>query len=110
MLENYERHMVEAIRRAKTIRIVIDEGMDTEKTFRPIFGADIKRITHDIAIAVQDYLNRKHYEYTSKTQISHVAVVGKSCVADPERPDRFVKGKVSAVGGYRREHSGYRRR
>ena len=52
----YDRNLIEDIKRARTIRIVINEGTDDEKFFKSKPWHNNKKLAHDVAIAVQDYL------------------------------------------------------
>jgi len=58
MLSNADRILVERIRRAKSIKIVINEDSDDQTTLaaRPRIK-DIRKLAHEVAIAWQDYLN-----------------------------------------------------
>lgn len=59
MLDCADRTRVEAIKRARTISIVINQGADDELTLTIRGGQDIKKLTHDIAISFQDFFNRR---------------------------------------------------
>lgn len=58
MLDRYDRQRVEAVKMASTISIRINEGTPDELTLqvKPIVK-DIKKLRHDIALALQDYFN-----------------------------------------------------
>ena len=48
-----ERQIIEAIKRSKHISIVVDYGLLSLSWNAE--SSDIKKLTHDIALAVQDY-------------------------------------------------------
>lgn len=48
-----ERQIIEAIKRSKHIKIVVDYGFLSLPFSAE--SSDIKKLTHDIALAVQDY-------------------------------------------------------
>lgn len=58
MLDCAARSQVEAIKRAGTISIRINEGTKDEMTLAIRGGQNIKKLSHDIALAVQDFYNR----------------------------------------------------
>ncbi len=61
-LERYERQMVEAVRRSAKITISVNRG-NGDEAMRLIFDSrhcDIRKLSHDIALSIQDYLNNAH--------------------------------------------------
>ena len=56
MLDNNDRVIVEAIRNAPRIKIIIDGGGNSEDT--EIAFSPSKILSHDIALAVQSHYNR----------------------------------------------------
>lgn len=59
MLDCIDRRCVEAVKSAKRITIIVDENLDTEVHVQiRMGGATSKKVTHDIALAIQDYYNR----------------------------------------------------
>lgn len=60
MLNNVTRNLVESVRRAETITIYVNEGMRGEVTITMKQDIkDIRRLRHEIALAVQDYFNNE---------------------------------------------------
>ncbi len=58
MLDRADRAYVEAIKRAKTVSIVINEGRDDELTLTCRQDVrNIRELSHDIALAFQGYFN-----------------------------------------------------
>lgn len=51
MLDRIQRQYVERIKQARTIRVIVDGG---EFEWTANLG-DIRKLSHDIAIAIQDY-------------------------------------------------------
>ena len=59
MLDTIDRKFIEMVKRARSIRIVVNYGCDDELTLR--FNEqkdDIHKLTHDVALAVQDFVNK----------------------------------------------------
>ena len=59
MLDGVERKFVEVVRHARKIKVVVNEGSSDE--LRLTFDEakyDIRKLTHDVALAIQDYLNK----------------------------------------------------
>ena len=58
MLDLASRYYVERVRGAQTVSIIVNEGKEDELRIRtqPDTGG-IKKLTHDIALAFQDYFN-----------------------------------------------------
>lgn len=54
MLDRIQRQYVERIKQARVIRVVVDGG---EFEWAAYLG-DIRKLSHDIAIAIQDYYVR----------------------------------------------------
>ena len=58
MLDRADRAYVEAIKRAKTVSIVINEGRCDELTLTCRQDVrNIRKLSHDIALAFQGYFN-----------------------------------------------------
>ena len=58
MLDRADRAYVEAIKRAKTVSIVINEGRGDELTLTCRQDVrNIRKLSHDIALAFQEYFN-----------------------------------------------------
>ena len=58
MLDRAERAYVEAIKRAKMVSIVINEGRGDELTLTCRQDVrNIRKLSHDIALAFQEYFN-----------------------------------------------------
>ena len=61
MLDFAERQFVEAIRDAKSVRIIINEGTDDERGFFVEEKRhDIRQFRRNVRYAIQDYLNECH--------------------------------------------------
>ena len=62
MLDRASRYYVERVRGAQTVSIIVNEGKEDELRIRtqPDTGG-IKKLTHDIALALQDYFNIKQH-------------------------------------------------
>lgn len=59
MLSHLDRQLVQMIRVARNIRITINNGASDELTFTfDDRKEDIHKLTHDIALAVQERLNQ----------------------------------------------------
>lgn len=59
MLARIDRLFVQVLRSARDIRITVNYGCSDELTVRFASGKqDIKKLTHDVALAVQDHLNK----------------------------------------------------
>lgn len=57
MITMTERRIVEFLKQAKTVKIVAVGECGTELEFKPSPVQDLRKIRHDIALAVQDYFN-----------------------------------------------------
>lgn len=57
MITQTERRIVEFLKQAKTVKIVAVGEQGTELEFKPSTVQDLRKIKHDIALAVQDYFN-----------------------------------------------------
>lgn len=69
MLDKNQRILVEHIKKAKMLKITVgsdefDTTGDLELTFR---SADIKKLSHDIALCVQDHMNRRNINNQKRT-------------------------------------------
>lgn len=64
MLEPADRMLVEAIRSARSIKLVIDEGTGDERQF-VIDGSrnDIQKFKHDLRLTVQDFINQEYKKF-----------------------------------------------
>jgi len=63
MLSRIDRNFVEAVKHARSIRIVINAGYSDE--LQLVFDerrTHTRKLTHDVAIAIQDYFNNSGEE------------------------------------------------
>lgn len=61
MLEPADRMLVEAIRSARSIKLVIDEGTGDERQFVIDESRnDIQKFKHDLRLTVQDFINQEY--------------------------------------------------
>lgn len=63
MLTKTERMLVESIKTAKRLKITIGGSMYDDEDGKTVFTfdmrvRDIRKLTHDVALAVQDFVNR----------------------------------------------------
>ena len=58
MLSQVDRHFVEMIRSARSIRITVNIGGEEELSLVFKDKDDIRKLRNDIGLAVQDYLNK----------------------------------------------------
>ena len=63
MLTKTERMLVESIKTAKRLKITIGGSMYDDEDGKTLFTfdmrvRDIRKLTHDVALAVQDFVNR----------------------------------------------------
>lgn len=58
MLDSASRYFIERVRGAQTVSIIVNEGKEDELRIRtqPSIGR-VRKLTHDIALAFQDYFN-----------------------------------------------------
>ncbi len=62
MLDRASRYYVERVRGAQTVSIIVNEGKEDELRIRTqLDTGGIKKLTHDIALAFQDYFNIKQH-------------------------------------------------
>ena len=56
-MENYQRGLVQRVKEARTISVIVNDGAAgyTRLDFK---HGDIRRLRHEIAIAVQDHFTR----------------------------------------------------
>ena len=58
MLDVAHRYYVERVRGAQTVSIIVNEGKEDELRIRTqLAKGRVKKLTHDIALAFQDYFN-----------------------------------------------------
>ncbi len=58
-MNSYDRMIVEAIKQARTIKLITDEGTDSEVVVNILPGnKDLRYIAHDIGLAIQSHYNR----------------------------------------------------
>ena len=68
MLEPADRMLVEAIRSARSIKLVIDEGTGDERQFVIDESRnDIQKFKHDLRLTVQDFINQEYKRLNYKT-------------------------------------------
>lgn len=68
MLEPADRMLVEAIRSARSIKLVIDEGTGDERQFVIDESRnDIQKFKHDLRLTVQDFINQEYKRFNYKT-------------------------------------------
>ena len=63
MLTKTERMLIESIKTAKRLKITIGGSMYDDEDGKTVFTfdmrvRDIRKLTHDVALAVQDFVNR----------------------------------------------------
>lgn len=76
MLTKTERMLVESIKTAKRLKITIGGSMYDDEDGKTVFTfdmrvRDIRKLTHDVALAVQDFVNRANRDDKWK-QITYI--------------------------------------
>ena len=70
MLNPDERRLVETFRRAKTVRIIVNEGQEEDKLeiFFPIKGEATKQLCSNLRWTMQDYFNAVKREASLRSE------------------------------------------
>lgn len=67
MLDRATRYIVERVRGAQTVSIIVNEGKNDELRIRTEASIGrIRKLTHDIALAIQDFFNDRKINNRNK--------------------------------------------
>lgn len=84
MLDREDRLFVAMVRTARSIKITVNEGCSDALTLRfDDSKAEIRKLTHDVAIALQDFLNKTNDGESGRRYPDEKAVSARP------RPDRL---------------------